>query len=195
MSQPISFHVDRPAHQSRLHVLIRLILLCALGSIGLSGVYFLLYLGLPAVVALVLSQKSGQQYLADDGPKIVRALRWVAAAYAYLWLLTDEMPGSGSSVHFEVQPDGAPAPGSALLRLVLSIPALLLMVLLTIVSGVLWVIGAFFVLVQEELPPSIAHFLEQMLRYRFRLFGYHLSLTEEYPSLVDEHQAPIHQPG
>ena len=195
MSQPISFHVDHPAHQSRLHVVIRLILLAALGSIGLSGMYFLLYLGLPAVVALVLSRKSGQQYLAEDAPKIVRALRWVAAGYAYLWLLTDEVPGSGSSVHFELQPGGAPATNSALTRLVLSLPALLLMALLTIVSGVLWVIGAFFVLVQEELPPSITRFLEQMLRYRLRLFGYHLSLTEVYPSLVDEHQEPVQQPS
>jgi hypothetical protein len=185
---PVSFHVEHPAQSLRLHVLIRLLLLIALGALGCSSLYWLLYLTLPALVALVITQRGGERYLSDDAPAITRVLRVLAETYAYLWLLTDVFPFSErpTGVHFEVTPSGSPTAPSALFRLITSLPALLLLALLSLVSGLLWFFGALFILVAARLPVWIADFLEMTLRYQFRLVAYHLSVVAQYPSLATE---------
>jgi hypothetical protein len=181
---PVRFRVDRPREMERIHVLIRVVLLLALGAVGWSSLYWLLYLALPAVAALLISQKGFERYFAEDAPRIVRVLRWLAAAYAYLWLLTDTFPTSeGSSVELEVETGGTPTAGSALLRLLSSVPALLLLAVLSLAAGFLWLIGALALLAQNRVPTAIADFLELTLRYQFRFIAYHLSLVERYPSL------------
>jgi hypothetical protein len=171
----------------RIHVVIRLALLLAVGTIGCSSLYWLLYLGLPAAVALLISQKGSQSYLADDAPTAVRVLRWVAAAYAYLWLLTDAFPTNEAirSVELQVETGGAPTASSALLRLLYSLPAMLLLAVLSLAAGFLWVIGAFAIVLRRQVPEAIGDFLAMTLRYQFRLIAYHLSLVERYPSFED----------
>src|SRR5205814_8440412 len=111
----------------RLHVVIRLALLLALTTLGFSSIYWCLYLALPAIVAVVLTNESGASYLADDGPRIGRVLPWVATTYAYLWFLSNELPtADGSPVELQIETSGTPTVGSALGRLVTSLPALLL---------------------------------------------------------------------
>ena len=172
----------------RIHLAIRLILLIALGTIGCSSVYWFLYLALPAMAALLISRNAPGRYLAEDAPRIARVLRWLAAAYAYLWLLTDVFPGSDAprSVELEVNPGGTPTTGSALLRLVYSLPAVLLLAVLSLLAAVLWVAGAVAVLIWQRVPAAIAEYLSLTLRYQFRLVAYHLSLVERYPSLEEE---------
>jgi hypothetical protein len=168
----------------RIHVLIRCALLLALGAIGCSSAYWLVYLVLPALAALLVAQKGSQRYFVEDAPRIIRALRWLAAAYAYLWLLTDRLPTNEAQtpVLFEVQTEGAPTAASALSRLFTSLPALLLLVVLSIAAGFLWLLGATAVVVQGRMPARISEFLTATLRYQFRLVAYHLSLVERYPS-------------
>jgi hypothetical protein len=185
-SPAVRLRVQRPPRMARVHVFIRLALLVALGAVGCSSLYWGLYLVLPVVAALLVSSKSSDRYLTENAPKIVRGLRWLAAAYAYLWLLTDAWPteGVGGQVELQVEARGAPTLSSAMLRLLYSLPALLLLAALSIVAGFLWIVGALAILLSERLPAAIAEFLALTLRYQFGLAAYHLSLTDRYPSLA-----------
>ena len=184
-NHPVRFRVEPPARLARIHVAIRLALLLAIGTIGCSAVYWLLYLALPALVAIFILQKGGQCYLKEGAPRIVRVLRWLAGAYAYLWLLTDVLPtaDAGGPLDFDVEVNGTPTAASALLRLAYSFPALILAAVLSLAAGLLWLVGAIVVLVNERMPVAIADFLTLALRYQVRLIAYHLSLVERYPSV------------
>jgi hypothetical protein len=185
-THPIQLSVEPPAQMQRVHVAIRLLLLLALAAIGNSSVYWLLYLVLPAVAALLIAQKGGDRYLREDEPGIARALRWLAGAYAYLWLLTDELPTrGGTAIELKVEPGSPPSATSALSRIVLSLPALLLLALLSIAACIAWLIGAAAILIRGSVPAGVADFLATTLRYQFRLIAYHLSLTDRYPSLEE----------
>ena len=143
-----------------------------------------MYLALPAAVAVVLIRKGGERYLAEDAPRIVRVLRWLASAYAYLWLLTDFLPtADGSPVDLKIEASGKPTATSALLRLLFSLPALVMLAVLSAASGVLWVVGALLILIRKRLPGAIADILALTLRFQFQLIAYHLSLVDRYPSL------------
>lgn len=184
-NHPVRFRVEPPARLARIHVAIRLALLLAIGTIGCSALYWLLYLALPALVAIFILQRGGQRYLTEGAPRIVRVLRWLAGAYAYLWLLTDVLPtaDAGGPLDVDVEVSGTPTAASALLRLAYSFPALILAAVLSLAAGLFWLLGAIVVLINERMPVAIADFLTLTLRYQVRLIAYHLSLVEEYPSL------------
>ena len=100
MSYPVSFDIERPPAFQRAHVFLRLALLIVIGWIGHP--FGLLWLGVPVVAAILVSQKGGQRYLDEDGPKLTRLLGWIVAVIAYLALLTDRLPGRGEhGVRFE----------------------------------------------------------------------------------------------
>jgi hypothetical protein len=187
---PVQLCVERAPRLERIHVVIRLVLLVAIGLIGLSSVYWMLYLGLPAVVAMLVLRRGGPAYLVEEGPRLVRVLRWLTGAHAYLWLLTDVLPaldpGGQAPVDFEVELGGVPTGPSVLLRIVYSLPALLLAAVLSVAGSLLWLVGAGFVLVRERMPAPIADFLAMTLRYHARLIAYHLSLVERYPNLEQD---------
>lgn len=181
---PVTLRVEPPAQLDRVHVLVRLTLLAALGTVGCSSVYWLLYLALPALASLRISQKGPRRYMAEDGPRIARVLRWFAAAYAYLWLLTDAFPtneGDGPA-QLEVEPCGSPSASAALGRLVSSLPALLVLAVLSLAAAFLWPVGAFMILVRRRIPAALHDFIAQTLCYQFRLFAYHLSVVDQYPA-------------
>ena len=183
-NHPVQLQIEHPGQTERIHVATRLAFLLAFATLGCSSVYWALYLALPAAVAVVLIRKGGERYLAEDAPRIVRVLRWLASAYAYLWLLTDVLPtAEGSPVDLKIEVAGRPTAGSALLRLLFSLPALVLLALLSAASGILWVVGAVLILVRKQLPAAIADILTLTLRFQFQLIAYHLSLVERYPSL------------
>jgi hypothetical protein len=193
-SHPVQFHVERSRMQ-RMQVVVRLAILAALGAVGCSSVYWLIYLALPAVAAVLVSRDGAERYLRDDAPPAARVLVWMAGAYAYLWLLTDALPGSDASdpVELAVEVGGKPTAGSALLRLITSLPALLLLAVLSMAAVPLWIVGAIAVLATERMPAALADFIAMKLRYQFRLVAYHLSLVDAYPLLVD---APLpHAPS
>jgi hypothetical protein len=183
---PVQFHVE-PSRMHRVQVVVRLALLLALAAIGCSSVYWLLYLALPVVAALLVSRDGAVLYLGRDAPGVIRVLRWLAGAYAYLWLLTDALPTSeaGGPVELAVEVGGTPTPNSALVRLVTSLPALLLLAILSMAAVLLWMIGAIAILATERMPAAIADFISMKLRYQFRVVAYHLSLVDAYPALAD----------
>jgi hypothetical protein len=186
-SHPVHLHVERTRQPRRIHVVLRLVLLVAIGTVGVGALYWMLYLALPALVALAILHRGEGRYLAEDAPRVARILRWVAGAYAYLWLLTDVPPtAEPGPVELHVEPGGAPTPTSALLRLVYSLPALVLVAVLSIVGSLGWAVGAVWILLFERLPGFIGDFLALTLRTELRLLAYHLSLVDAYPSLADD---------
>jgi hypothetical protein len=49
------------------------------------------------------------------------------------------------------------------------------------VSGVILLIAAIMVLIQENYPDGLYNFQRGVLRWEARLLGYHASLVEKYP--------------
>jgi hypothetical protein len=183
---PVQLHVEPAPQMARAQVVTRLVLLVALGTLGCSSVYWVFYLALPALAAMRVAQKIAQAYLIEDGPRLARLLQWLASVYAYLWLLTDALPSSESGpVKLVLHPSGAPTPSSALLRLLTSLPALLVLTVLSIVASLLWPVGAVMILVRRRLPAVLVEFFLMKLRGQFRLIAYHLSLVDRYPSFEE----------
>jgi hypothetical protein len=180
---PVRFEVAPTSRRDRTQVLIRFAILLVVGSAGWSSLFWLLYLGLPVVAALLVSQKGSERYVSEDAPQIARGLEWVAAAYAYLSLLTDAFPVSPvrGAVETRIEPDGAPTTESALLRILTSVPAAIFVALLNVIAVPCWLVGALAILFAGRLPASIGRLLEHVVRYRLRFFAWHLSIVEEYP--------------
>jgi uncharacterized protein DUF4389 len=187
MHQSVHLNVEPSREMSRVHVAIRLVLLVALATLGCSSLYWVLFLGIPALVALNIEQKGGAMYLAEDAPRVLPGLRWLARAYAYIWLLTDAVPTSEArgAVDLDVEIRGNPTGSSALLRLLYSLPALILLAIMSIVASLLWVVGAISILAIGRVPAVVAEFIAATLRYQFRLIAYHLSIVDSYPSFEE----------
>jgi hypothetical protein len=165
----------------------------ALGLIHFDRVYGVAYLAVPALVALALGSRGAGRYIAEDAPRLARLLHWLAAAGAYLSLLTDVPPTMAPGhVELVVEAGGAPTVGSALLRLVTSLPALVLVAVLSIVASLCWLVGAVCILVAERLPGALRSFLTLTLRTQLRLAAYHLSIVDAYPSIAEAPVAHAH---
>ena len=174
---PVTFEVTRPEKFERPQVFIRIVAYLLLGL-----VLNLAYWGLPIIAAIWSSQKGSQRFLEEDGPKISGWLRWMTALTAYTYMLTDRFPSEEDpSVRFEVQTTGSPSVGSALLRLIMSIPSLLVLAVLLWVSAIIWLIASVMVLVQETYPEGLYDFQCGVVRWQARLLGYHASLVDAYP--------------
>jgi hypothetical protein len=185
---PVRLVVEPSASRQRLHVLIRLAILVAICTIGGHSLGWIVYLLVPAAAALRISQAGAARYLADDGPRITLILRWFARAGGYLLLLTDAVPTSAATsepshpIEFEIAAGGAPSVGQAMLRLITSVPALLLVALLGLLAIPVWLVGALAILIAGHLPSLLADYLALTLRYKMRILAYHLSLVDRYPS-------------
>jgi hypothetical protein len=183
---PVQLHVEA-TRMRRGQVVVRLALLAALAAIGCSSAYWLVYLSLPIVAALLVSRDGPDRYLGQDAGGMLGVLRWFAGAYAYLWLLTDSLPTSEASgpVVLTVEVGGKPTVSSAFWRLVTSLPAILLLAILSMAAALLWIAGAVAILFTGRVPAAITDFISMKLRYQFRLIAYHLSLVDAYPALAD----------
>jgi Domain of unknown function (DUF4389) len=175
---PVVFDAARPQKFERPQVFLRILLMILLGwIIGLA------YLVLPVMAAIYVSQKGSEKFLEEDGPKMKGWLRWLVAYHAYTYMVTDRFPSEHAEelIRFDVQMSGKPTVGSALLRLIYSIPSAIVLGVLGWVAGVLWIIAAVMVLIQENFPDGIYDFQRGVVRWHARLLGYHCSLVDQYP--------------
>lgn len=185
MSFPVSFDVQHPPVFQRAHVFLRVALLVVVGWIGHP--FGLLWLGVPVVAAILVSQKGGQRYLDESGPTVTRVLNWILDLVAYLALLTDELPGRDEHpVRFYVERSGSPTVGSALLRILYTIPSVIVLAILAFVGAIVWVIAAVWVLVNESYPESLWRFLLGLVRWEACLLAYLASLVDRYPPFTLE---------
>lgn len=185
MASPVTFDVERPPVFQRAHVLLRVALLVIIGWIGHP--FGLLWLGLPVVAAILVSQKGGQRYLDESGATATRVLHWILDVIAYVALLTDELPGQGGHpTRFQVERSGSPTVGSALLRILYAIPSLVVLAILTVVGAVVWFFAVVLVLVDESYPAGFWRFLLGLVRWEARLLAYLASLVDQYPPFTLE---------
>ena len=153
----------------------------------------LLWLGLPLVAAILVSQKGEQRYLDEDGPRITRVLSWILALIAYLALLTDRLPGPGEHpVRFQVERSGSPTVSAALLRILYAIPNLIVLAILAFVGAIVWLVAVVLVLVNERYPDSFWRFLLGLVRWEAHVLAYLASLVDRYPpfALATESVSP-----
>ena len=185
MAFSVTLDVERPPVFQRAQVFLRVGLLLVIGWIGHP--IGLLWLGLPLVAAILVSQKGGQRYLDEYAPTVTRVLNWILDLVAYLALLTDRLPGRGEhSVRFQVDRSGSPTVGSALLRILYAIPSLIVLAILTFVGAIVWVIAVVLVLVREKYPESLWRFLLGIVRWEACLLAYLASLVDRYPPFALE---------
>jgi hypothetical protein len=182
-SYPVFFELERPDKMSRAHVFLRILIL-ALASwiVGAGGSLGLVYLGLPAAAAILIAQKSGERYLAEDGERVTSWVALIVGVLAYLAFLTDELPGRGRRpVRLEIIRSGSPTVGGALQRILKAIPSALVLALLGIVSAVVGAIAAIWILLSERYPESLWNFQFAFIDWHARLLAYLASLVEPYP--------------
>jgi hypothetical protein len=192
---PVHLAIEPSERFTRLQLLIRLLAFVVLGTLGLSlgGLFVVAYVALPAFAAARLaSRHDARGYLEWDGPRVVGALRWFAAVYAWFGLATDRLPVSSptETVRLEVEPTGRPTPASALLRLLFGLPSAFVLALLGMIGWLVWLWGVLDVLVRERLGEGTSSFLVGMQRWAVRLLAYQASLVEEYPPFTFEETLP-----
>jgi hypothetical protein len=181
---PATFDARQPERFDRAQVAMRLLVLLVMavlaGAIGWA--FGVIWLGVPVLAAVLISQKGAARYFEEAPNNIIKWLGLIAGFYAWLSLLTDRLPGDPpQDVRFDVQPEGTPSVGSALLRIIMVIPHAIVLSLIGIVAAVLTLIAAVYVVVGETYPASIYSFLRGHWRWYARVLAYLASLTDAYP--------------
>ncbi len=182
---PAVYDIEQPEKYDRVQIAIRILIAIILsvlaGAIGWA--YGLIYLAVPVVAAILISQKGAPGYLQESGTTMTKWLGYLVAFQSYMSLLTDRLPTEDVSqiMRFEVRPEGNPTPGSAILRIITAIPSAFVLALISILAAILTIIAAIMILVQETYPASIFNFLRGTMRWHVRLLAYIASLTGEYP--------------
>ena len=190
-SYPAIFDVAPPARHERLQVALRVLISVVLGIIGISlgWVFGLMYFVLPALAAIVVQWDGPAHYLSRTAPGLVGLMRWLLSFEAYMLFLTDRFPMGGETlVRFEVTPTGEPTPASALLRLLTSLPELIVLMILGCVSGIICFLSLLTVLFAEMVPAPFLAFQRGVVRWQARLMAYHASLVAAAPPYALETQ-------
>jgi uncharacterized protein DUF4389 len=204
-SYPVVFDIQQQPTYNRVHVAIRVVIIIVLGSFGYFtpfGQFFgapfgLLYLAVPVIAAILISQKGGRRYLDESEQNMAMWLRWIAALFAYFMLLTDRLPNEDpqETLRFDVKPDAEPTAGGVLVRIILAIPHAIVLALIGIVAFILWVIALIMILVQEKYPESIFGFLRADLRWNARVYAYLAGLAQAYPPFAFDTGSEGGEPG
>jgi hypothetical protein len=190
---PVQLSVDKPAHYSRLQLLLRVLGFIVIGMLGLSLglIAIVAYLALPAFAAARLAGDRDERasYLETDGPRITRALSWFAAIYAWFGLVVDRLPSKtpAETVRLAIEPAAArtaePTPATALWRLLWGLPSALVLMLLYFFGSFVWLWSALRVLFSERVGDVAHGYLTGLQRWTIRLLAYQASLVEPYPPL------------
>jgi hypothetical protein len=183
---PVAIEARQPERFARVQLIVRLLILVVPSMLGISVWPFgLLYVGLPLVAAVLLTNESGERFIAVHAPPIARALGFVLELFAYLSFVTDRFPSfSGSTdadLRIRIAPRGTPALGSALQRLLTGIPSALALLLCGVLSCFVTVVAAIGVLFTARYSGALWGFQLGVLRWQARLFAYQASLIDVYP--------------
>jgi hypothetical protein len=201
---PATLEIIRPPKLERPQLALRFVIVGVLWILGIPVwlLFPLLYVLIPTVAAVMLSQHGPARFFGQDARRLTRLLQWIVSVYAFLMLLTDRLPGSDerANVRFEVSASPSshptlPSVKSALARLVLSLPNALVLALLMILGWVWWLVAALFILLTESYPYWLYDFERGVLRWQARLFAYHASLVDAYPPFTLEVGIVEHEPS
>jgi len=190
---PVTFEVERPERFDRAHVFLRLLILIAASILVAFGwLVALIYLVIPVLSAAFVSRDGSDRFMTDTAPRVKRYLHWIVSADAYFAFLTDRIPVDGpeAASRMEIAFDGKPTVGSALLRLLTSIPSAFVLALLGAVATITGVIAGVMILLREDYPQPLYSFHAAVVRWLARLLAYHASLTDQYPPFALDGGAP-----
>lgn len=109
---------------------------------------------------------------------------------AYLWIAADPYPGFTGEPGYPADVEIAPAtPQSRLtifFRLLLAIPAAIVMSVLQNVAWIVAILAWFYALVTGRMSKGMRDLQVYCLRYQAQTLGYLMLLTQRYPSFSDE---------
>ena len=179
-SYPVHYAVSRPATFTRLQLAMRMVAFLALGVLGLSfgAVFLFAYLALPVYAASRLGNgRASLAYAEQDGPRVVRALRWFAAVSAWAALVADRLPGASPdevvTLTIETRtPPAEPTAGAALWRVITGLPSALVLGVLGFVGSFVWLWAALSILIAQQVGPHAFHYLTGLQRWSVRLLAY-----------------------
>lgn len=185
---PVTLYFAAPARWDRTQLLLRLVIFVALAILGVSLGWLtaVCYLILPILAAVW----AAPGYDEDTRGQLLRGVRYWNAVIAYLLFVTDRFPNDADSSEprIDVAPGEAHTPGSALLRLITSIPAFLVLAILSWVGGIVWLIAAFGVLVSGRVFQFAWRYFRFVVALHARWLVYHASLADEYPAIGTPHE-------
>ena len=109
---------------------------------------------------------------------------------AYLWFAADPYPGftgqPGYPVDVEIAPPADQSRLTILVRLLLAIPAAIVMGVLQNVAWIVAILAWFYALFTGRMSKGMRDLQAYCLRYQAQTTGYMLLLTQRYPSFSDE---------
>lgn len=191
---PVEIQIQSPAQFDRLQILVRLVLALALAYVGLTlgWIACALYLVLPAVAATFVSARGSQAYLDEVGPSVSRVLAWLVGLYAYMLMVIDrpQISRGPAEISVAIHPSGVPSVQVAVLRLLSSLPAALLLAILLVPAALFAAIGLLTVLVSRTQLEPLLRFQRAVICYAGRLAAYHAALVDTYPSFTLEDPGP-----
>lgn len=192
-SYPVELEATPPPHYDRAQLLVRLLLALVLGGLGMTvgWLAWTLYAVLPIVAAIGISTRGAVGFLEEIAPTTWRALSWLLRFSGFMTLVVDRFPSSEKQdIRTNIRFTGQPTVGSALLRLLTSIPSAFVLWLLWMIGGVLSVVAVITVLFARSVPSTIIAYQVGVLRWQARLVAYHASFVIEYPPFaMDTHRA------
>lgn len=184
-SYPVTFVAETPVRFERIQLVLRLCVLLAFGllHVSLGWLFSVLYLLLPTAAAVMISRKGGGAFLAEGAGALGRLIEWVVAFYAYLFFVTDRFPVDrrDAAVQLDMHATGAPTVASALVRLVTSLPHVIVLAILGIVAWLFSVFAAIAILFTEHYPEALRAFQCDVVLWMARVLAYHASIVEPYP--------------
>jgi hypothetical protein len=182
---PIGLIVEDDLKRTRLTVFFRFLLaIPQLIWIALWGIVVYLAVLVAWFAALVTGR-------VPDGLHdfIARYLRALTHVSSYLFLLADPWPPFGGvegtyPVDVRVAPAAPQSRLTVFFRLILAIPALLLVWAFRLVNQIIAVIGWFYCLATGHMHQGMRDISAWLLRYEVQTYGYIFLLTGEYPSFM-----------
>lgn len=117
-------------------------------------------------------------------------LRYLTHVYAYFSIAADPFPSfsgeAGYPIDVSIAPPGPQSRLTILFRLLLYIPAGIVLYLLGYVAQLVSVAAWFYALFAGKLHPGLRDVLAYWLRYNAQAFGYICLLTQRYPSFSED---------
>ena len=183
---PIGMVVTDDLRRSRLTVFFRLLLAIphliwvTLWSIAVS---------LVVIVAWVAGLAMGR--IPDGLHSFMAAYtRYYTHLDAYLWIAADPYPSftgePGYPVDLEVAEAAPQSRLTVLFRLILAIPAMIVVAVLQQVAWIVAILAWFYALFTGRMSNGMRDLEVYCLRYQAQTYGYLLLLTQRYPSFSDE---------
>ncbi|HEY8703950.1 MAG TPA: DUF4389 domain-containing protein [Gaiellaceae bacterium] len=182
-SHPIGLIVEDDLKRTRLTVFFRLLL-------AIPQALWLAIWGIAVYVVILISWFASMILgRVPDGLHefMARYLRAYAHLSAYLFLLADPWPpfgGAQGSYPVDLRVDSAAAQSrmSVFFRVLLAIPALLLVYVFRAVNEVVAFVGWFYCLATGHMHQGMRDISAWMLRYEMQAYGYVFLVTSRYPS-------------